>query len=270
MKTHNTIIILTLFAIALLGCVARPGAAATIFNADFEGSAVGGDTGKTNLDAGTSVGDWTVGAEGGEHTGVRASGGNQAAAFDRVAPQWSYTANMGSTEALSGGITVSLDLHALRQNGAEKLATISGIDAANQPFFTVTVDETDTSNPKDIILNGGSTINGVQLQAGSFVNDKLRTVTLELGATSYDVWLDADDDGVIDGGEQLTGISYLTTPTTGLAALSFESAVLSGSGSTGPGIMVDNINVDVVPEPSTLALAAFGLLGLIGFRRRKR
>ncbi len=38
-------------------------------------------------------------------------------------------------------------------------------------------------------------------------------------------------------------------------------------------LVIDNVSIDgtVVPEPSTIALAAFGLLGLIGFgRRRKR
>jgi len=39
---------------------------------------------------------------------------------------------------------------------------------------------------------------------------------------------------------------------------------------TSPWVCINGVAFDVVPEPSTLALAALGLLGLIGFTRRRR
>jgi hypothetical protein len=79
------------------------------------------------------------------------------------------------------------------------------------------------------------------------------TVTWDLGAN-----------GSIDGSETWTGVAA----TGAFSDLRFGGP--SGVSSGGGAFAVDNIRLEVIPEPSTLALSLLGGLGLMFFIRRRR
>ena len=127
-------------------------------------------------------------------------------------------------------------------------------------------DEVDVSGYKDktlsfdLALNGGS--DPYQLYFRLFLD----------GSTGIDIMTVSDDTPTYS---LASGVTYADGTVSVNIADSVNSVELfmGGRHDEKLPLVIDNVSIDgtVVPEPSTIALAAFGLLGLIGFgRRRKR
>lgn len=83
-------------------------------------------------------------------------------------------------------------------------------------------------------------------------------------ATALDLKWDLAADGTWDGAYSSSG----ATPTGAFSDLRFGGP--SGVSSSGGGFLVDNIKLEVVPEPAAATLLGLGLSSLIAWRRSRR
>ncbi len=127
----------------LLFAVAGTVSAETVFYADFEGSSLINDTvTSANLDAGTTVGTWTVGND--EESDIRQGSGNKALLADTGT--YSFEANFSNTAVLTNnGVTVSLDTYMRRTGDASsneanlKPQKVVGLDSHGNELFDIRI-----------------------------------------------------------------------------------------------------------------------------------
>jgi len=167
--------------------------------------------------------------------------------------EFTVTTDIGN--AGSGGGT--------RFNGfavGHSLAEVNGWAANNPTSFTSDFffgyDPTGTTEVK-IFTNGGSQVHQrtINLNAGAELSVHFTLSDFNAGSTvNYEAF--------VNGVSEDTG-SFTWSGTN-------ENYIALYSNYTTHTAIQDNFEVSAVPEPSTFALAAFGLLGLLAFRRRRR
>ena len=270
----------SLVALLTLGLLVATANAGTIFSDDFDDKTnySGGRLQMSDrIYSGTYTGTWTTvpaqGTGGWDHLG--ALGGGSGAGYMALgggkASGNRATANMDSEGSLSQGVTVSFDYKTKPDSiGSIDLAFLKGFDADSNLLFELHMGQNGNENSSgygqavyrvgDIYTadSGDPAVDNIYFGE----RDQWIPIELTLGASSYDLWVDADQDGNVDTGETKSGIAYNTTPTAGLDALSFYADVAKGSD-------IDNIVVEVVPEPATMSLLVLGGIGVLARRRRR-
>jgi choice-of-anchor C domain-containing protein len=101
---------------------------------------------------------------------------------------------------------------------------------------------------------------------GSLVTDPVRNLELSVGGVSQSF---AFDTSAVGGGISATNMGYITqsfifnAPGTGttLTFLSQDSTIYSA--------VIDNVTLELVPEPSAMMLLGFGALGIVSRRRAR-
>ena len=265
MKLHTKTRLTALAATAAL--TAGSANAVTIFDDDFEDTAIysiGSDAVmQTTLNAGVATGSWTV-AEG-EESKVMSEDSNKGFVMDRgvfdVTSTFSQAGVVGADAT-----TITLDFHSSRENNPKDYFFI-GLQGATE-LFRITVKNPGLANSTLTPDTSTDELENVTFSSGNLDTSDLRTITITLSATSYDIWLDSDNDGIVDAtatssNELLSDVAYTNNPTTGITALRFlgTNEIQSGSG-----VAIDNFLVTTVPEPTSLALITLG--GLLIARRR--
>jgi len=240
----------------------------TLMDADFDDTTLDAGTSGTPvtqplLQEGTDVGTWTVNSAGNaEFLRNTAAAGDTVFKPDQGSPDFTLTAQSPGALGLT---TVSFDFALRRFNAGtqDRDPFITGFDSGGNELFTITVAATGGAIQRRLgFVSGGSTtylgsVDDIERLTDDADADfsTLNTVTLELGASSFDI--------ILDGTELASGIAYET-----LGVTTFES--LQFTGDSPAGYYVDNIlATTVVPEPSSTLLLA-GSLGLLTVRRRRR
>jgi|GEM_PF-6960086 len=279
----------------------------TVFHSSFEYS--GGDptvgTDAANLNGadgqiGTFMGTIPVGAGGdfapeligfsaNPQEGTSANRG-QLAFIDRPSTDGSFTASLAETIELTDAM-VSLDLGTRRTQGNhDKDYSVVGLDSAGNEAFNLLVStHSGTSTERErlaVITDGGATttydligtFGGVgtdangdmpNIGAPGFGEEDIANIILNLSEEDYTISFTRDDLAYVTG-----AIPYNSDLVSDLAAIDFRF-LGGGSDAARAGFILDNLIVEgflppVVPEPSTFALAALGLLGLVAYVRRRR
>jgi hypothetical protein len=268
MKTTTKTLLTGLTAAAALIAGSANAASITIFDDDFQNTTafLSGDSDadkQTDLNAGVATGTWTV--TDGQESDLGTDGTNNGFVLERGA--YDVTANFSQAGAVgTDATTIQFDLQTVRENGDKRTSFIG--KQGTTSLFTVDVVG---AGSKDVeVFHNGSALlqfdyNQGILSPGNLTNSALRTFTITMSATTYDLWIDIDGDDIVDIGEQVSSIAYSSTPTTGITSLQ----VLGATGSnTDAGVAIDNVLVTTVPEPGSLAL--LGLGGLLVASRRRR
>ena len=257
----------------------------TILLADFDGSAAGRiddqapDTPADVLNAGTTGGTWTVTDD--QESIINQENddaSNHALAADRGAYDMEVTFDSGPAVLATNKLVFSFDSQLLRATSTanEKEQYIIGWDdsATPQKVFEIMLTNDGTgSNPRgrlayfdqsgvqqnlaDSLPSLGSNPSDAALES-----DNMTTLRIEMSDDTMDITV-TDSSGTVLA--TATDVAYRTDGVANLASISLEGT--GGTDTIASGAWFDNITVEVVPEPSTLALAAIGLLGL---RRRRR
>ena len=153
-------------------------------------------------------------------------------------------------------------------------ASASANLVTNGDFSTNTCDGwTSTGNPNFNGCNNGFWRNGA-VGSQAFLSQVIATVAGQL----YHVSFDAQTNSGFTISGLLDGSQFIDTGGTGGQWVHFEvdviaannNATLTFSNRNDPDFnYLDNVVVDAVPEPGTLALSALALMGIAGLRRRK-
>jgi len=208
--------------------------------------------------------------------------------LDRPNADGGFDANLASDIFVDGAI-VSFDVASRRTQGGSnaKDYDIIGYDKDDNESFHLRV-ITNNNDPNErlaVLTDSGATLTtdliGTFGGTGADANedltntggvpaaDELATVTLSLGETGYtiDFLRPTTTPRAYTTGE----ISYNGSATQ-LSRIEFTYSGSPSGTSVQSGYYLDNINVtgELIPEPSTFFLAAFGLLGLLACGRRRR
>ena len=183
---------------------------------------------------------------------------------------WTLTATLSETIAFNGS-TVSFDFGNFRTSDHSKDNTIIGFDSSNVEVFRLVVSAA-TGTPGENLRLGTSngitpttwdlaTTVGADADSDfpAFQAEPSGTISMLLSSTGYILSL--------DGANDYTTSEIIFSGGTDLAYLEFRGQS-GGSNGTDGGMLLDNISVASVPEPSTTALLGLGGLALI-LRRRK-
>jgi len=274
---HSTYrcVALALF-LPLVAVFAMPGVsiAVVIFDDDFQDTTTGrldaglpGTTPADVLNAGVAVGTWSVAQD--EESAIQSSGAARAIMMDQGS--YNFTANFSQEVSLSNyAIVVTLDAGLRRRNNNQKRTFIEGLDANDNVLFRLRVNAPSNNNTNTALQydNGPGYTDIAKpslIWSSGYNPSNLRSLEILASSTSYNVWLDVNNDGIRDSGEFVTGLPYLNSPTAGVDRLVFRGNSQAGS-------RYDNILVTVIPEPATMLIWSF-LAGLgigLGWRRRTK
>jgi hypothetical protein len=241
-----------LAAVTLSMCIACPTWAALIFRDTFSGP-VGNLSGTTPTTSGTN---WLATAA--AATPIQTGTGT---AVVGTSGQDEYSGfSGGAVSTASGSITTSFDVNVTSAAAAgdyflhlsNPLATSSNF---YQRFFARSSGQgfqfgiTETS--------GGAIVYGTTVLTFGTSNHVDIKWTFVPGATN-------DTLAVSVGGSPYVNTTFAVAEPTNLAAVNLRQ----GTAANAPALTVDNLTVNFVPEPATMGLAAFSLLGLVAARRR--
>ncbi|MFT5905633.1 MAG: hypothetical protein ACI9E1_001232 [Cryomorphaceae bacterium] len=261
--------------------------AATVFSANFDSTTVadfGGTIGygaqltKTNLDAGTATGSWTVNQAQdapATNTAKMIQTDNGVNVTDKAlrfgistdgtmeVDTAVLTANLTSTLSLSNTITVSFDYGIISGDAANRTTYMTGLDGSGNRLFQIGFINTNANRQMGYFNTTGNwTLIGT---SGDLIGNNntfwdaalMKNVTVEVGASTYDIKL---------AGVTLTGGSGITFRDASASGLS--NLALSANNRFTGGAFDNMVVSQQVPEPSTTALLGLGGLALI-LRRRK-
>jgi len=232
----------TIIFASVLGA-ASCASANTVFQADFEGSALINDTViPANLDAGTAVGSWTVGDD--QESDIRSGGGNKALLADTG--KYRFTANFSSTAVLTNnGVTISLDTYMRRTGDASsseanlKPQKIVGLASHGYELFDIRINA-GLSNTNALRVGYVDAVGIIQyLGSSGDVNsysvdtpNSSKFQTLEL--TLHETTMDISYDGIV----LATGIAYRNS------GISHISGLRLAGVNNNTGAFYDNIEVN--------------------------
>ena len=209
------------------------------------------------------------------------NGGFETGAF---APGWSFTGGAGVASAAFGTAPASGSFHALMENGPSAQTSIAGLET----FLGVpsgALGAVVVGNPPGHTLMEGSAIRqtGVVVLPGESISFAFNFLTDESGVSDTAFWtLSSSAFFLADEPTAPLGLSFTRFfQETGYSTVS--SGPLPGGTYTigfgvadygvttvDSGLLIDDVAVNPVPEPSTLILAAIGLLSLLGFSCRQQ
>jgi len=268
--------------------VSTSASAATVFNADFDGTTVadlGGTNGygaqitEANLNAGTSVGTWTVNqaqdAPGGKNAKmIQTDGGanvtEKALRFGistdgTIATNTPVlTANLTSSLTLSNTITVSFDYGIISFDTGGRTTYLTGLDGSGNRLFQVGfVNSNDVDGKRMGYVNTAGAWTPIGSPADLIGNnntfwdaDLMKNVTIEVGASSYDISL--------AGSPLATDIAFRDAAASGLSTMAFSASTKWTGGA------FDNLTVEQNAIPAAAALpGGLALMGAFGLRRRR-
>jgi hypothetical protein len=158
---------------------------------------------------------------------------------------------------------------------AATLGLLAG-DPAHPVFSGIALDGSNNMvNPFANIVNepllSTPTQRGISVEMDSVAGGTVIATSLETGTTGGTIIAEWGLGALVNNGEVLAGprMSFLSGSREA-SGISAETAGLYDLTADGASMFLNAVNYMAVPEPSTFCLAAFGLLGLIGFGRRKR
>ncbi len=269
---------ITILAAAL--AIASHASATTIFTDTFDSGTGawykaynnGTDTALTNSSGSLS---WSVGANGGDAYGVigRSFSGQTLAVGDSILFSFDFTPTSDTgivrvgLHDLSGGAAASADDWANTATGAYAgyatffRSTGSNATRVEDGPMTTTAN---TAYPLYMGSNGGASNSTITTSGGStdypFVNNSTYQVSFEITRTSasqVDTLLT-----VLDGAT--TAYSVVGSQTSGTTYDAFNTAAVRISDGTA---LFDNVQVEVIPEPSAALLGGLGMLLMLRRRR---
>ena len=189
--------------------------------------------------------------------------------FENLGPEGTIVTSVPSAPELtiSGGILVVPGNPRTAFNGNSSGEGPGGIDDALSGNTLKSA-----SNGSTVVFTFSTDIKDLQLYA---VDIEIGTVTEVFEARVYDagdnllhtITLTGGDPGTGDGLLALVDFSTGFTGSGSIRKLEFEAIT---SPSTLPGYAVDDLSYSVIPVPAAVWLFGSGLLGLIGFVRRKK
>jgi|GEM_PF-6031015 len=248
-----------------------PAPRTVLFDDNFRDTTTGalGATAEATLNAGVAVGTWTVGAA--EESTINAKGVEKSLLMDQG--NYSLTANFADEGSLINGTVVEMEMLIRRRNNNEKRNFIEIRDADGNVLVDMRLTAPNNNDNNNAIqYDDGSgyvdIVNPSLFWSSGYDMEDLRNMEITFEEDSFSLWLDRDQNGLIDPGEFMAGLSYLETPTAGL-----DSVLFYGNSEAGlrlNDILAYSYIAAVVPEPSTYLLATFGLLGMGWYIRRKK
>ena len=123
---------------------------------------------------------------------------------------YDFTATFTQPGGLDRNPSISCEAHLVRRDGTGKHNFINGYDSSDNHLFSVRLngDQGDDLNEVAYTTGAGWTdlSEGLIFSFGSFSATALRTIQIDLTASSWGVWFDADGNGDQDGGEDATGL----------------------------------------------------------------
>lgn len=270
--------------------------AGVIFNADFNAStAVSGSVTANatvaNLNAGTSVGDWSNTSGGNPPTGAiidnstSGDGSDNAFAFDNstAGGQFISTANFSEDLEIGNGATIEFDIYAARQGGGRDIV-FQFRNASNNISYNFRF-ELDNSKHFEFVETGGAATRlatapdgdtgsdfdnpgvGDYMDGWTPIHVKIDLLGINASTVLDDesgrLSVDWEGDGNFTGPNDVLNVAF-SPRNAGISEITKIRLGYAGSGNRG--IWLDNLVVTEVPEPASLAL--MGLGGLMMMRRR--
>jgi hypothetical protein len=290
MKKNPYQISMAYISLSLLSIIASlsSASAAVLFESNFNGTTVT-DTGggeflaqitKTNLDAGTATGNWTVNtaqSSPGTNSASKSIQGVGGANVTNKALRFGIdlagsganpilTANLSSsTTVASGPITVSFDYANATTDTGSRTFFLRGVGADNFTLFELAF-KSDAGHTRLAYRNGSGTITllgGVTDTVnstfssdggtGDYDDTIMKQINVVVGASTFDVSLA----GVLIGDD----LAFKDASATGMNRLEFVSTTQWTGG------WFDNISVSQIPEPSIVLTGGLGFLLLLRRRR---